>query len=204
MPRRAGQTCSTTYAPARRSPRQAANGRARGCGRYERGSPSSMHRSSPTSPASTNRGDNWPHTFLISRCGSWPSAPVTSPSATPTAADPDRRTPRLGITQRERPPTVRFHAIGGDFGAHRVGTRRRHAVPTATVPYRAAEHRVLTPKERHDERHQPTILGNPTKRWRPAHTPRPRSTRRAAAQPRPRRTLNRPGSDGGSTLEWRI
>ena len=77
-------TCSTTCAPARRSPRPAANGRPRGCGRCEPGSPSCTHRSSPTSPASTDRGDNWPNTSPTCGSENSPSAPVTSPSATPT------------------------------------------------------------------------------------------------------------------------
>ena len=89
------------------------------------------------------------------RSGNWPSAPDTSPSATPTAADPGPTQP-LGQRNAERAHIGRCHA-------------------------RITHHRALDPKERHDEGHQRTILGNPTKRWRSAHTPRTRSTRRAAA-----------------------
>ncbi len=187
-------TSSTTYAPARRSPRPVANGRAHGCGRCGPGSPSCTHRSSPTSPASTSHGDNWPDTSPTSRSGNWPSAPDTSRLDTPTAAEPGPTHPRLGITNKNanyRPGhariTERLYATAHDFEAASRRPRRRHPVPNATVPYRATE-QALVPKERHDEGHQSTILGNPTRRWRSAHPPRTRSTRGAAATPRPRRT----------------
>jgi pimeloyl-ACP methyl ester carboxylesterase len=83
--------------------------------------------------------------------------------------------------------TATARALFGPTGqrqtAGRHATRERaHYRP---IHARITDHRPLTPKERHDEGHQPTILGNPTDRRRPAHTPRPRSTRRAAAKPRP-------------------
>jgi hypothetical protein len=46
--------------PGAPAPQRAASSPARGCGRCGSGSPSYAHRSSPTSPASTSRGDSWP------------------------------------------------------------------------------------------------------------------------------------------------
>ncbi len=56
---------------------------------YAHGSPNCTPRSSPTSPASTSPGDYWPNTFPTCASANSPSAPDTSPSATPQA-EPDR------------------------------------------------------------------------------------------------------------------
>jgi hypothetical protein len=70
----------------RPSPRPAASSRARGCGPGGRGSRTCTHRSSATSPASTSRGGSWPNSSPICTSENWPSAPATSPSATPQAS----------------------------------------------------------------------------------------------------------------------
>jgi SAM-dependent methyltransferase len=125
--------------PARRSPRPAANGRAYGCGRCGRGSPSSTHRSSPTSPASTDRGDSWPDTSPISTSGNWPSAPDTSPSDTPQAAEyPDRRT--SGDPATRTPPVTGPDSARLDKHLHATLRQRCDAAISAYTRQRDPEH----------------------------------------------------------------